>query len=192
MVLIAVIGDPDAAHQFHHEIRPTGVGRPRIEHAGDVGMVHQGQRLAFRFETRNDTFGVHSQLDDFEGHASADRFLLFGHVDDAATALADALEQFVVPDAGARAFHQGGFGQGGAVAGRSSSRRRFSRDGGERKSDRRNLPEETVRIGLRGQQRLDPGLQIRIPGAGLVKKRLPRHRVGQIPRGVEHYFFLLS
>ena len=43
-------------------------------------------------------FGVHAELDELERHAPADRFFLFGHIDDAAAAFADLLEQFVVPD----------------------------------------------------------------------------------------------
>ena len=53
------------------------------------------QRLAFGFETGDDAFGVHAQLDDLERDAAAHRFLLLGHIDHAATAFADLLEQLV-------------------------------------------------------------------------------------------------
>ena len=46
--------------------------------------------------------GVHAQLDDLERHAAADRLLLFGHIDDAAAAFADLLQQFVAADSVAR------------------------------------------------------------------------------------------
>ena len=91
-VLIAEIGDLHAPHQFHDEVRPAGLGGTGIEHFGDVRMVHQRQCLPLRFETGDDLFGVHAELDDLERHAPADRLFLFGHIDDAAAAFADLLE----------------------------------------------------------------------------------------------------
>ena len=67
-------------------------------HFGDVRMVHHRERLAFGFETGDDRVGVHARLDDLERHAAADRFFLFGHVNDAAPALADFLEELVAAD----------------------------------------------------------------------------------------------
>ena len=72
---------------------------PRIEHLGDVRMIHHRQRLALGFEAGDDLLGVHAQLDDLERDAAAHRFLLLGHVDHAAAAFADFLEQFVAADA---------------------------------------------------------------------------------------------
>ena len=69
-------------------------------------MVHQRQSLPFGFEPGDDRFGVHAQLDDFEGDAAADGLLLFGHIDHAAAAFADLLQQFVVADAVAGLFGQ--------------------------------------------------------------------------------------
>ncbi len=40
VVLVAVLGDRDAANQFHDEVRAARVGRPGIEHAGDIRVVH--------------------------------------------------------------------------------------------------------------------------------------------------------
>ena len=50
--------------------------------------------------------GVHAQLDDLERHPPSDRLLLLGHINHAATALADLLQQLVAanPVAG---FFQG-------------------------------------------------------------------------------------
>ena len=53
-VLVAILGDRDAADQLHDEVGPAGVGRAAVEHAGDVGMVHQGQGLALGLETGDD------------------------------------------------------------------------------------------------------------------------------------------
>ena len=54
LVLVAIIRDPNAAHQFHDEVRPAGIGRAGVEDARDIRMVHQRQRLAFGFEAGND------------------------------------------------------------------------------------------------------------------------------------------
>jgi len=62
-------------------------------------MLHHGQRLPLRPEPCYDLLGIHTQLDDFQRHAAADGFFLLGHIDHAATAFADLLQQFVVPDA---------------------------------------------------------------------------------------------
>ena len=37
MVLVAEVGNRDTADQFHHKIRPAGVGCPRIEHGAILG-----------------------------------------------------------------------------------------------------------------------------------------------------------
>jgi hypothetical protein len=67
-------------------------------------MIHQGQGLALGFKASDNAFGVHAQLDDLEGHAAANGFLLFGHIDDAAAAFANLLEKLVTADAVARFF----------------------------------------------------------------------------------------
>src|SRR5882672_6509874 len=41
--------------------------------AGDVGMVHHGQRLPFRLEARQDRPGVHAGLDELHRDLAADR-----------------------------------------------------------------------------------------------------------------------
>ena len=79
----------DAAHQFHHEIRPAGFRRAGVEDLGDVGMIHHGQGLALGFEAGDDLPGVHAQLDHFERDAAADGFGLFGDIDHAAAAFAE-------------------------------------------------------------------------------------------------------
>ena len=58
-------------------------------------MIHHGQRLPLGFEAGDDLLRVHAQLDDLERHAAAHRFLLLGHVNHAAAALADLFQQFV-------------------------------------------------------------------------------------------------
>jgi hypothetical protein len=53
-VLIAIVRDPDPAHQFHHEIRPPFLRATRVQHPRDVRMIHQRQCLSFRFEPGDD------------------------------------------------------------------------------------------------------------------------------------------
>ena len=118
VVLVAIVGDLDAADQFHDEVRPPGFGRAGVEDLGDVRMVHQRQRLAFGFEAGDDLPGVHAQLDDLEGDAAAHRFLLLGHIDHAAAAFADLLEQLVAANAVAGLFGEGRGSEGGRGRGR--------------------------------------------------------------------------
>ena len=113
IVLIAVIGDFDPAHQFHHEVGPARLRSSSIEDLGDVRMVHQRQRLPLCFKAGNDASGVHAQLDDLQGDAAANRFLLLRHIHDAAATLADFLEQFVTPDLVAGFFGDRDRGCGG-------------------------------------------------------------------------------
>src|SRR5207249_3881080 len=63
---------------------------------------HQRQSLALGFEAGDDLFGVHAQLDDLERQAPLDRLRLLGHIDHAAAAFADLLEELVASDVVAR------------------------------------------------------------------------------------------
>jgi hypothetical protein len=58
-------------------------------------MIHQRERLPFSLKSGHDTFGVHSRFDDFQGDPAPNRLLLFGHINYAAAALADLLQQFI-------------------------------------------------------------------------------------------------
>ena len=104
VVLVAVVGDPNAANQFHHKVRTAVLGGAGVEHFGNVWMVHDRQRLALRLEARDNLPGVHAQLDDLQGDSPADRLFLLGHIDNATTAFTKLLAQFVMTDARARLF----------------------------------------------------------------------------------------
>jgi hypothetical protein len=75
--------------EAHDEVRPAPGGGAGVEHAGDVGVVHQGQRLPLYLEAGNDLPGVHPGLDDLERHQAFDRLGLPGHPHRAHAALAD-------------------------------------------------------------------------------------------------------
>ena len=51
-----------------------------VEHLVDVRMVHHRQRLALSLEARDALFGVHPQLDNFQGHPSFDGLFLLRHI----------------------------------------------------------------------------------------------------------------
>ena len=60
-----------------------------------VVNTDQGQRLPFRLEPGYNRFGIHAQLDDLERDPAANRLLLFGHVNDAATTFTNLLQKLV-------------------------------------------------------------------------------------------------
>ncbi len=101
----SVIGD--AVDQFHHEVGAPAFGGARVEHLGNVGMVHHRQRLPLGFEAGDHLPRVHARLDDLQRDAAFDRLLLLGHVDDAHAAFADLLQQLVGADLGAGLFGDG-------------------------------------------------------------------------------------
>ena len=104
IVLVAVVSDADTAHQFHHEVGPAHIGRARIEHLGNVRMIHHRQRLTLRFEPGDDLLGVHAQLDDLERHATPYWLRLIGHIHHAAATFADPLQKFVATEGRADGF----------------------------------------------------------------------------------------
>jgi hypothetical protein len=67
-----------------------------------VALSDQEQLLGL--EAGDDAARVHPELDDLEGHAAANRFLLFGHVDHATAAFAHLLQQLVSADSRAKDF----------------------------------------------------------------------------------------
>lgn len=95
---VAILGDGEAPHQFEHEIRTSAVGGTAIQNPGNVGMVHERQGLALRFEPGHDATGVHSPLDDFQRDLPAHRFPLFRQPDRAESALTEDRTERITPD----------------------------------------------------------------------------------------------
>ena len=125
LVLLAVVGDLDSAHQLHDEIRTPRFRRPGIENLRDVRMIHHRQRLTLGLEARDDGVGFQAQLDDLQRHPAFDRLRLLSHVNDTAAALADFLEQLVATNAVAFPFGDRDVGRGRVAlrVGQKSTRR---------------------------------------------------------------------
>ncbi|HNB81428.1 MAG TPA: CoA transferase subunit A [Chitinophagaceae bacterium] len=102
LVGVAVIGDALALDQFHHEVGAACVRCAAVEHAGDVRMVHQRQRLALGLEAGHDFLRVHAQLEDLQRDLAAHRLRLLRHPDGAEAAFADRFQQLVAANQRAR------------------------------------------------------------------------------------------
>ena len=94
----AVLRNPDSPDQLHHEIRTASHRRPAIQHACDARIIHQGERLAFRFKAGNDALGVHAQLDHLERDVAPNRFALLRPINHAEAPLADLVQKPVSAD----------------------------------------------------------------------------------------------
>ena len=97
-VPVAMLGDRDTAHELHGEVGPALLGRPGVEDAGNVGMVHQGQGLALGLEAGDDLLGVHAALDQLERDLAPHRLALLGGPDLAHPAFAELLHKTVGAD----------------------------------------------------------------------------------------------
>ena len=92
---VAVLDDGRPIHQFHHEKRLAGRGGAAVVDAGDVRVVHQGERLPLGVEPGQHPLRVHPGLDQFERDLPLHRLGLVGPVDRPHPALADDLNQGV-------------------------------------------------------------------------------------------------
>jgi hypothetical protein len=169
LVLVAVLGDRHAADEFHHEVRMAARGGAGVEHAGDVRMVHEGERLPLGLEAGDHVAGVHARLDDLEGHFAADRLLLLGDEDQAEAAFADLLHQPVRADRGADMFLNGLGDLGG-------------------RHRRRQLVERAARLAVGAKQVFDALSHGGVVAAGAFDERDPLGRVGDVERGEEDAF----
>ena len=77
-MLIAIVGDRQARHILHHQVRLALWGRPGVEHLGDGRMVHDGKGLALGLKTLHDRLIVHAGLDQLDGHLPPYRRELLG------------------------------------------------------------------------------------------------------------------
>ena len=84
-------GQRQAVDQLHDEERLAGRREAAVEDLGDVGMVHQRQRLPLLLEALQHGFGVHAGLDQLERHLALDGLGLLGDPDLAHAPFADLL-----------------------------------------------------------------------------------------------------
>jgi hypothetical protein len=152
VMLVAVLGDRHALDKVHDDVRPAGARCAGVEHAGDVGVVHQGQSLPLGPEAGDDLLRVQAGLDELDGHQPLDRLGLLGHPDRAHAAFADKLNELVGTDDGA-----GGFVCRHKVGGI------FNRP--------RRRREEIAGLGVGFQQQFHAVAQLTVAAAGLVEER---------------------
>ena len=105
-LMVGVFRDRFAFDVFHDEVRSSGVVGIGVKDFRDVRMIHQRQSLPFGFEAGNDEFRVHAQLDEFQRHFSTDGCSLFGSIDFAHTAGADAFQYAIRADVFGDRFEQ--------------------------------------------------------------------------------------
>ena len=143
VVPVAELGDRYAADQLHDEIGPARLRRAAVEHLGDVGVIHDRQRLPLGLEPRDHLAGVHPRLDHLQRDLTPHRVRLLGHEDDSEPAFADLLQELVRPDQRPRTLF-------------------YQRQIGEHQDGRRRVLEETAGLIVFSQQCLQP-----LPGRGL-------------------------
>jgi hypothetical protein len=139
------------------KVRPAGFRRAGVEHAGDVGVVHERQGLALGFEAGDDVARVHSRLDDLERDLAAHGMLLLGDEHQAHAPLADLLHQLVGPDYGA-----GPLGDRLVIVGRICGRRPAHEFAGFAV-----IPEQTFDLGPKASVRAASLLEI----CGSIRRR---------------------
>ena len=105
LLALAVIGKLLSHDQFHHEKRPTRFCCSGVQHPGDVGVVHHGQRLPLGLEARHHGLRIHTVFEDLERDPAMHRLLLLRYIHRRKTPLADLLEQLVPSDYGPHASH---------------------------------------------------------------------------------------
>jgi hypothetical protein len=137
---VAVLRQRFPRHVLHREERKPTRRLSGVEHLGDRGMIHEGERLTLGLEAGDHPLRVHPELHDLDRHTADDRALLLGQEHRAEASLADLLHQPVGADVRARTL--------------GVHRRDRARDG-------RPVP--------RGQERLDLGAQALVSRAFAVE-----------------------
>ena len=95
---VAMVGDGDAGHMLHNEVRPTIIAHARVEDLGHARVVHHRQGLTLGLESGDNLLRIHAQLDELQCDTAADRLGLLSEIDDAHPPLSDLLEDSVRAD----------------------------------------------------------------------------------------------
>ena len=101
---VAIVGDRHALDQLHHEVGAAASAVAGVEDLGDVGMIHQGQRLPLLLEAGEHPLGVEAGPNDLDGDAALHRLGLVGDPDLAHAPFAELLAELEA--AGEDAFGQ--------------------------------------------------------------------------------------
>jgi hypothetical protein len=92
LVGVAVLVERDAPDQLHHEEGGAVGGGAGVEQPGDVGVVHQRDRLPLGLEAgENDPGSAALDANELDGDPALDGLGLVGHPDGAHAPLADLL-----------------------------------------------------------------------------------------------------
>ncbi len=95
--LVAEIQERQAVDQLHDEKGLPVRRQTAVEHLGDVGVVHERERLPFLLEPLQHGPRVHSRLDELEGDFAFHGLGLLGDPDFAHAPFADSSFKLVAP-----------------------------------------------------------------------------------------------
>ena len=97
-VSIAVGGQRLPRNMLHDEIGPSRLVGARVVDPCYARVIHEGQGLSLRLETRQHVFAVHALSDHLQGHTASHRLGLLGQVYDAHPSTSDGSEDSIRAD----------------------------------------------------------------------------------------------
>src|SRR5262245_1164854 len=101
MILVAVLGYGNALDQFHYKVRPARLRSTAVMNLGNIGMVHDRQRLSFSFEASDNLSRIHARLENLQRDFAPHRLSLVGQVNHAKSTFANLFQKLVWSDDGA-------------------------------------------------------------------------------------------
>src|SRR5262249_31491701 len=103
-VIITILGDGNPADELHDEVRTSLFRGPGVEDPGDMGMVHERQRLTLGLETGNHGTAIHAGLDNLQSNPAPDRLLLLGDKNKSHAPFANLFHELIGADDPADVF----------------------------------------------------------------------------------------
>ncbi len=95
---VACDRDGQAVYVLHHEVGTALGGRARVLQSSDIRVLHERQRLSFRFETPQYRRAFQARLQHLQSHFAVHRICLFRKVDDPHAAFTDLANDFVIAE----------------------------------------------------------------------------------------------
>ena len=77
--LVAKLVQRQTMNQFHHKEWLVAVRHSGIQNSGDIGVIHQRQRLALLLEPSQHGFGIHPGLNELQSNPPFHRFGLLSN-----------------------------------------------------------------------------------------------------------------